>query len=222
VDDLKYQSPGVALPPRENPELLSVKLRYKAPNGIQSELMTHPVLVQDLALDSTSNNFRFAAAVAQFGMILRGSDYQGNASFAQVLALAQAAQGPDPYGYRAEFIELVQTSQSLKLASRTETSPVETSSIKHEAENNLHQLGLGIAPETANYRYSTQVTEEARFQYAIPKRDALFAVVGGVFGQDSSPESILCRAIIPAAKIPPEPVLVDGIPTCAPGTEEMR
>ena len=64
-------------------------------------------------LQQTSENFRFAAAVAQFGLLLRDSEYKGRASYAGVLALAGKALGQDPEGYRVEFINLVKSAQLL-------------------------------------------------------------------------------------------------------------
>ncbi|MEB3225584.1 MAG: YfbK domain-containing protein [Synechococcus sp.] len=65
-------------------------------------------------LDQASPDFRFAAAVAEFGMLLRDSPYRGESSFDQVLAIAQGSKGADPEGYRSEFIQLVKTAQALK------------------------------------------------------------------------------------------------------------
>ena len=64
-------------------------------------------------LHQASENFRFAAAVAQFGLLLRDSEYKGRASYAGVLALAEKARGQDPEGYRVEFINLVKSAQLL-------------------------------------------------------------------------------------------------------------
>jgi Ca-activated chloride channel family protein len=67
-----------------------------------------------LDLEETSDNFRFSAAVAEFGMILRGSDFNTDGSIAHVVDLAKNAKGEDEEGYRAEFLKLVKTSESLK------------------------------------------------------------------------------------------------------------
>jgi Ca-activated chloride channel family protein len=65
------------------------------------------------AIDQTSDNFRFATAVAAYGMLLRDSPYKGQASYAGVLALARTAAQPDPNGHRNEFLQLVQIAQRL-------------------------------------------------------------------------------------------------------------
>ncbi len=62
----------------------------------------------------TSDNFRFSAAVASFGMLLRNSEYRGNSTYESVLELARNATGVDKEGYRAEFIELVEAAREIK------------------------------------------------------------------------------------------------------------
>ena len=114
IDDLKYQQAdmleGVA--PRQG-ELLSIKLRYKKPEGSESRLLEKTVLNKALALNQTSDNFRFSAAVASFGMLLRDSEFKGEATYETVLELAKGATGKDPNGYRFEFLNLIKSSQLL-------------------------------------------------------------------------------------------------------------
>ncbi|HEY9598684.1 MAG TPA: VWA domain-containing protein [Cyanophyceae cyanobacterium] len=95
-------------------DLMQVRLRYKAPNQNTSQLITSPLVDRGLKLDNASTNFKFSAAVAEFGMLLRESQYKGTASFDDVLKLANQSQGDDLDGYRAEFIRLVERSKSLK------------------------------------------------------------------------------------------------------------
>ena len=66
-----------------------------------------------LALDAVSEDFRFATAVAEFGMLLRNSSYKQNASFENLIARAKAAKGKDDEGYRAEFIRMAEDSKSI-------------------------------------------------------------------------------------------------------------
>lgn len=94
-------------------EFLTVKFRYKAPNGDVSQLIEHPCAAQPIELAATSENFRFSAAVAAFAMLLRESEHKGNATFEQVLAYGRAAKGVDANGYRAEFLKLVETAALL-------------------------------------------------------------------------------------------------------------
>ncbi len=117
VDPLKYQRPAPApAPPREivdSPELLTLKLRYQKPEGSRSTLLELPVADDARAWNQASADFRFAAAVASFGMILRHSPHRGSADFASVLELARGAVGRDPDGWRAEFLSLVRKAQDL-------------------------------------------------------------------------------------------------------------
>ncbi len=112
VDPLKYQStsPSNATPTNE---LMQVKIRYKAPNGFASKLITRTVIDQTTDLDRASTNLKFATAVALYGMLLRDSEYKGTADLNTVLQLANQAKGRDREGYRDEFIRLVQRYQKL-------------------------------------------------------------------------------------------------------------
>lgn len=93
--------------------LLKLKIRYKQPDGHESRLLEFPVQDAGAALENASDDYRFTAAVAQFGMLLRHSPYKGDASFANVLELAESGLGEDPNGYRREFIKLVQKARAL-------------------------------------------------------------------------------------------------------------
>lgn len=92
-------------------ELCTIKLRYKAPTGSTSRLVQVPVLAASVPLDRTSPAFRFSAAVAGFGMLLRDSEYAGRASYGMVGSLAEGALGRDKNGYRREFLGLVDRAQ---------------------------------------------------------------------------------------------------------------
>jgi Ca-activated chloride channel family protein len=109
VDGLRYQK----VVPREDAsyEVATVKLRYKAPLGHQSRLIEVPVRAGSGVAPSEA--FRFSSAVAAFGMLLRGSAYRGNASYALVDELARGALGVDRGGYRREFLGLVQGASRL-------------------------------------------------------------------------------------------------------------
>jgi Ca-activated chloride channel family protein len=93
---------------------MTVKLRYKQPDGTTSTKVEIPVKGRLLELDQTSINFRFSAAVAEFGMILRNSPYVTEPSMEHVIALAKDARGEDEEGYRSEFIKMVKLADSLK------------------------------------------------------------------------------------------------------------
>ncbi|HRX93359.1 MAG TPA: DUF3520 domain-containing protein, partial [Chitinophagaceae bacterium] len=96
-------------------EIMTVKFRYKAPDGDVSKLIVHPLKDDKIALVKTSDNFRFAAAVAEFGMLLRKSEFKADASYDNVLFLAKKAKGEDEEGYRAEFIKMVKSAGWLAL-----------------------------------------------------------------------------------------------------------
>ncbi|HEY1199889.1 MAG TPA: VWA domain-containing protein [Niastella sp.] len=114
VDELKYQRvKNTVAVTSGGDELMTIKLRYKKPDGDVSKLIVHPVTDSHIALANTSDNFRFSAAVASFGMLLRNSEFKQSASFPQVISLAKSAKGTDANGYRQEFINLVQAAGSL-------------------------------------------------------------------------------------------------------------
>ena len=117
VDPLRYQqstaAPVVAAGAAGD-EMLTVKLRYKQPDGERSARMDYPVKDVAGAFDRADNDFKFAAAVASFGMILRDSKHKGTYTLAGVAEIAGAATGDDRKGYRAEFIKLVERARELK------------------------------------------------------------------------------------------------------------
>ena len=118
VDDLKYQHPAEEKPERYtsngSKELLTLKLRYKQPDGDKSRLLQFPVTDGGKSFGRASTDFKFAAAVASFGMLLRDSEFKGNSSYGAVLELAQEAKGTDVEGYRSEFLNLVQKARELQ------------------------------------------------------------------------------------------------------------
>ena len=113
VDLLKYQANDKKVVSSNTNEIMTIKLRYKKPGEDLSKLITHSVTDNHTEMVSTSDNFRFSAAVAEFGLLLRSSEYKQQATYNQVISLAKAAKGNDANGYRAEFIKLVQAATSL-------------------------------------------------------------------------------------------------------------
>ncbi len=105
VDPLKYQNSETNT--AFNDEMLTVKFRYKAPDGDKSKLIERTLPNKVMDADKLSDNFNFSAAVAEFGMLLRDSEYKGTATFDHCLNLAAKAKGKDKNGYRAEFLRLV-------------------------------------------------------------------------------------------------------------------
>ncbi|MEH1849313.1 MAG: von Willebrand factor type A domain-containing protein [Nostoc sp.] len=114
VDPLRYQRSSETAPDAAGNELMQVKLRYKLPQDSTSQLITQTIQDDDLRADQIpSTNLRFAAAVATFGMVLRDSEYKGNANYDLVIKLATQGKGEDQEGYRGEFIRLVEQSRGL-------------------------------------------------------------------------------------------------------------
>jgi Ca-activated chloride channel family protein len=127
VDSLKYQKNVVPLSKSaQTDEILTVKFRYKAPDGDVSKLIEHPVKDKQISIGKTSDNFRFAASVAQFGMLLRNSEFKSDASYADVLSLSRKAKGNDEEGYRSEFIRLVESAQLLAKTNHQPKKNVDT------------------------------------------------------------------------------------------------
>jgi Ca-activated chloride channel family protein len=91
---------------------MTIKLRYKEPDGDISKLIQHAVIDNQITIANTSDNFRFSAAVAEFGLLLRNSEYKQQATYKQVISLAKSAKGKDDNGYRSEFIGMAESTVS--------------------------------------------------------------------------------------------------------------
>ena len=129
VDTLKYQtlaSPtskdlnevkpatSTGLDAAASKELMTVKLRYKQPDGETSSKIELPVTDEGKTLEAASGEFQFSAAVAGFGLLLRDSSYKGTLNWEAVRKLALAGKGPDKLGYRGEFLQLIDKAAGLK------------------------------------------------------------------------------------------------------------
>jgi Ca-activated chloride channel family protein len=117
VDPLKYQV-SRSRDFQENDfsgEYLTIKLRYKKPDGNTSMLLEKPVRGYINDLEDASENLRFAAAVSEFGMILRDSEFKGNATLESAALLAKSARGDDEDGYRSELIRLIDTVKDMRV-----------------------------------------------------------------------------------------------------------
>jgi Ca-activated chloride channel family protein len=115
VDSLKYQrnsKPDKKTEYTGSKELLTVKLRYKQPDGDTSKKIELAVI--DDKTDAVSTDFRFASAVAMFGQLLVDSNYKGDATFDKVVAIAKTALDNDEQGYRREFVRLVEAAKGLE------------------------------------------------------------------------------------------------------------
>jgi Ca-activated chloride channel family protein len=118
TDPLKYQQPAKAAPAADSDEWFTVKLRYKDPDADKSQLLSQVLSGPPTRLPDTTADFRFAAAVASFGMLLRDSPYRGEATYAALRKQAKEALADDPGGHRAGFLELVDAAG--RLAARKE------------------------------------------------------------------------------------------------------
>jgi Ca-activated chloride channel family protein len=120
VDPLKYQGSNRSNVTTRNSyqnEYLTIKIRYKKPDGITSMLLEKPVRNYVNDMEDASENLRLAAAVSEFGMILRNSEFKGNSTLEEAAKLAKSARGVDEEGYRAEFIRLIDTAKGLGILS---------------------------------------------------------------------------------------------------------
>ena len=115
IDPLKYQSAPPAAPETTafSGEVFTLKIRYKKPDGDTSAKLEFPIRDAGLKCARADADFKFAAAVAEFGMLLRHSEHAGQANFSAILELAEEGRGSDPHGYRSEFINLVRTAASM-------------------------------------------------------------------------------------------------------------
>ena len=89
-------------------------MRYKAPDNDTSQKLEWPVTDGGNPFGNSTEDFRFAAAVAGFGMLLRDSQYKGDLTFKDVMTNAENALGHDEHGYRSEFSEMVREAKRLK------------------------------------------------------------------------------------------------------------
>ncbi|HYE10631.1 MAG TPA: von Willebrand factor type A domain-containing protein, partial [Patescibacteria group bacterium] len=108
ADDLKYQSAELI----PSNDLMTVKVRYKDPDKTVSKSLVYTISEEYLD-KNISENFMFAAAVAEFGMLLRDSESKGQSNYDHVINWAREARGEDEEGYRIEFIKLVETCKNL-------------------------------------------------------------------------------------------------------------
>ncbi len=116
IDELKYQPTRPTTASMQQfltNDVLTVKLRYKEPQGSTSKLLAQPLVGAATPIASATADLRFAAAVAQFGMLLRQSEQRGTATWAATEQLADGARGADADGYRAELVRLVRLAAGL-------------------------------------------------------------------------------------------------------------
>ncbi len=122
VDPLRYQAQSreTSAPSPNTTELMTVKVRYKEPLGDTSSAREFPIRNEEPRMTA---NLGFAAAVAEYGLLLRQSDHRGSATWSQVLTLAREHRGKDEEGYRAEFIRLVDVAAALDRGRKSTSAP---------------------------------------------------------------------------------------------------
>ncbi len=114
VDDLRYQKQTKPSKEAQSGELLTLKIRYKQPDGDKSTKLTFRVNDEGRRFGQASKDFRFAAAVASFGMLLRDSQFKGNATYPGVMEIATEAASGDQSGYRQEFLGMIARAKELR------------------------------------------------------------------------------------------------------------
>lgn len=117
VDPLRYQQAAALTDAASSNEMLTLKLRYKHPDGQTSDEIRFTLKDTGLEFSRASANLRFAASVAAFGMLLRNSQHKGEATLPAVSEWAATAVGDDPNGYRQEFLELIHKAGTLQRVS---------------------------------------------------------------------------------------------------------
>jgi Ca-activated chloride channel homolog len=109
---LKYQETKLS-PASETQELVTLKLRYKEPTSKKSQLVEKPVFNNSIPFETVSENLKLSASVAEFGLLLRNSDFKGKSNFTHIIETAKKTLTSDNDGWRAEFIQLVKKAQLL-------------------------------------------------------------------------------------------------------------
>ncbi len=113
IDTLKYQKTNKSFSAKTD-EILTVKFRYKAPEDSVSQLIVNNLKDMGAGFTNASENFRFSAAVAGFGMLLRKSKHKGQMDYDRVLQIAKSSKGKDQEGYRSEFIRMIELAQAIE------------------------------------------------------------------------------------------------------------
>ena len=124
TDSLKYQTCKINKL-SDNEEFAIIKFRYKKPDGTKSIEMVHTIANLTQNFNKASENTRFAASIAMYGMLLTDSKFKGNSNYTDLIQLAKSAKGTDDEGYRSEFIRLANTAKELSLNTTATIDEVE-------------------------------------------------------------------------------------------------
>lgn len=163
IEPSRYNNPNVNDKAfrEERSELAFVKVRYKLPNENESKLIETPVLPEDMRIRKDMSNTEtrliesetnWAVAVASFGQILKGGTYTGKMTYDDVIKLAEANKGQDPFGYRAEFINLVRKAKS---AASLEAQPAQSGGLVVMPQ----PAPVPITPDGRTYTYPVPASE---------------------------------------------------------------
>jgi hypothetical protein len=158
VDPSKYQASTQLTEAAGSLELFTVRLRYKEPDGTTSKPISVPVNDARKSFDSASDDYRFAASVCEFGMLLRETQHRGDMSFDHVLQVASGSKGHDQGGYRGEFVELATAARNMKQPRQRDVAVSATSFDSgrvHEQESNRQ---AATRRETAAPRAAETIT----------------------------------------------------------------
>ena len=112
--ELKYQEVVLKESAKTSDELMTIKLRYKLPDSDTSKLLESVIMNKNTSFDNASENFKFASAVAGYGMLLKDSKYKGSITYPEIIKIAKETKGTDEELYRAGFIKLVEKTELLK------------------------------------------------------------------------------------------------------------
>jgi Ca-activated chloride channel family protein len=118
MDELRYQRSVDLTDASRTGEWMTVGIRYKKPDSDVSTPLSVPAKGDDKKFEDASEDFRFTASVAAFGMLLRKSEYAGNWTMSDVQRIASEAKGDDPHGLRGEFIAVVSKAAELRSSER--------------------------------------------------------------------------------------------------------
>ncbi len=113
IDKLKYQEKSETTSIQYNKEWMTLKIRYKLPDGDRSKLITQAIIGKPKTIGNASDNFRFASSVAAFGMLLRKSEYLNSFTYDDAEEMAKNSRGIDNSGFKAEMIRLLKTAKAL-------------------------------------------------------------------------------------------------------------
>ncbi len=198
VDANPFLAPRTPSDAADDKALLQLRLRYKLPDADTSTLLEETVLDDGAAFDAGDRDFQWAAAVAGFGMLLRGSDYRGLATWPLVEEMASAAKGEDPQGYRAEFLDLAKRAAAVAPVPERRETPA-TDGAASPAETTLAGKVLAVEGDVVVLSVGSDAGVRVGDLFVVQGDDAL---VGLVTVTDVHPKQAAGR-IVPTPGVRP-------------------